>query len=344
MSKMTRVKVTALNEVSTIEDDVPAPAPGQVLVRTRFAGICGSDTHAVSGHHPLLPPPYTPGHEATGTIVQLGEGVTGLEVGQRIVLKPNVTCGECVNCQAGRTNACQTLQWIGCDPSDTWLGAMADYFVLPAQNAFPVEDNIDDYQAALVECLGTPVHAVRIAGGAKGKKVVVLGAGTIGMLCVFACLQEGAERVIVTDLDASKRIRAVEFGANAAIDAASEAFVQDVEQALDGKADLVLDCVANVHSGRQAMSIMRGAATLCIVGVPASDYALPMPYVQDWEIRVQGCANYTEQDIDKAIELAPNLDAKALLGQEFPFSQAEQAFATAASSTSGKVLVYPNDI
>ena len=97
-------------------------------------------------------------------VVALGDGIESLFVGQRVLLNPNVASGDCANCAAGRSNACAQLSWIGCDPSLHWAGAMADYFVAPERNLFPVPDGVDDRTAVLVECLATPVHAVRISG------------------------------------------------------------------------------------------------------------------------------------------------------------------------------------
>src|SRR5674476_429440 len=186
MSSMMRVIAEQIGRVGVSEVPVPSPGPGQVLVRAALAGVCGSDTHAVAGHHPLLAPPYYPGHEATGTVAEVGPEVAFPAVGQRVMLKPNVCCGECVNCRAGRTNVCQDLRWIGCDPSGALPGAMADYLLAPAGNLYAVPDEVTDRQAVLVECLATGVHAARIAGDVTGARVVVLGAGTIGLFAVMA--------------------------------------------------------------------------------------------------------------------------------------------------------------
>src|SRR5665811_1033882 len=221
MSTMMRVVAEQIGRVGVSEVSVPAPGPGQVLVRTALAGICGSDTHAVAGHHPLLSPPYYPGHEATGTVAEVGPDVAFPAVGQRVMLKPNVCCGECANCRAGRTNTCQDLRWIGCDPSGALPGAMADYLLAPAGNLYAVPDEVTDRQAVLVECLATGVHAARIAGDVTGARVVVLGAGTIGLFAVMAARRAGAGTIVVTDLDIHKRERALRHGADVAVDAAA---------------------------------------------------------------------------------------------------------------------------
>lgn len=322
---------------------VPAAGPGQVLVRSTLVGICGSDIHALAGHHPFLTGAYVPGHEATGVVAGEGEGAGRFQVGQRVILKPNVACGVCLNCHAGRDNACETLTWIGCDPSRHWSGAMADYFVAPEGNLFAVPDEVDDATAALVECLATPVHAVRIAGDVSGARVVVLGAGTIGLLAVVAALRAGARTVVVTDLDQGKLDRAVRVGAHGAVPASTPDFDAEVTSALGGSADVVLDCVASERSLAQAVGLLRRAGTLVIVGVPPRPAALPLPVIQDWEIRVQGCAAYTEADFAAALAVAVDggIPTAEVTSGTFLLDDVAAAFAAATAEGSGKVLVAP---
>ena len=322
---------------------IPTPAPGEVLVRSTLVGICGSDTHALAGHHPFLTSRYLPGHEATGTVVALGDGIESLFVGQRVLLKPNVACGDCANCAAGRSNACAQLSWIGCDPSLHWAGAMADYFVAPERNLFPVPDGVDDRTAVLVECLATPVHAVRISGDLTGARVVILGAGTIGVLCVVAARHAGAGAMVVTDLDPGKLDRARRVGAHGAVPADDPAVNERVLAQLGGPADVVLDCVTNERSLNQAVALLRRAGTLAVVGVPPRDATLPMPLIQDWEIRVQGCAAYTEADIRTALQIATDagLPTDEIVAATYGLDEVASAFGQAAADSSGKVLIAP---
>lgn len=340
---MRQVLVAGLGDVTVVDSPVPEPGPGQVRVAITYAGICGSDTHAVAGHHPLLPPPYLPGHEMVGVVETAGPGVDPALVGRRAVVKPNVGCGECVNCLAGRTNACQSLAWIGCDPSGALPGGMATYVVASARNIFPVPDEVSDVDGVLVECLATPVHAARIAGDLVGARVVVIGAGTIGLFSVIAARRAGAATIVVSDLEPVKRERALRLGADAAVDAADRAFATAVQAALGGPADVVFDCVAVEASIRQAVDVLRRAGTLLVVGVPPRDGVVPLPFVQDRELRVQGCANYTDADIDAAIAIAASggLPGGEIVSATYPLERAAEAFAAAALGTAGKVVIDP---
>lgn len=341
MNTMTRVVAEQIGLVGVTESPIPTPGRGEVLVRTTLAGICGSDTHAVAGHHPLLAPPYFPGHEATGVIAELGHAVTSHTVGQRVILKPNVCCGQCENCRAGRSNACQDLRWIGCDPSGALPGAMAGYFLAPAANLYAVPDQVSDRQAVLVECLATPVHAARIAGDLTGTRVLVLGAGTIGLFAVMAAGRAGAATIVVSDLEPDKRERALRHGADVVVDGAAPGFADEVRAGLDGPADVVFDCVSNEQSAGQAVSALRRSGTLLVVGVPPRDFTLPMPLVQDWELRIQGCANYTDEDLVTALGIAHTLPDKEIISEHLPLGEAAVAFERAARYTSGKIVLGP---
>ncbi|PUB24261.1 2-desacetyl-2-hydroxyethyl bacteriochlorophyllide A dehydrogenase [Promicromonospora sp. AC04] len=324
------------------EAAIPVPGAGEVLVRSTLVGICGSDTHALAGRHPFLTGPYVPGHEATGAVVSTGPGVDGaVHAGQRVLLKPNVACGTCLNCRAGRTNACETLAWVGCDPSGALPGAMAGWFVAPAGNLYPVPDVLDDEAAALVECLATPVHAARIAGDLRGARVVVLGAGTIGLLCVVAALHAGASAVVVTDMEQSKLDRAVRVGAAGGVLATAGWLAHDVRDLLGGPADVVFDCVANDRSLDQAVGLLRRAGTLLVVGVPPRPGAVNLPLIQDWELRVQGCAAYTEEDIvtSLAIAVAGGLPVDEIVSATYGLDDVAEAFTAAGADTSGKVMI-----
>ncbi|MCF8610087.1 alcohol dehydrogenase catalytic domain-containing protein [Gordonia sp. HY285] len=335
--------VRPTRDVVVEQRPVPAPEPEQVLVRSSLVGICGSDTHALAGHHPFLDSDYAPGHEAVGVVTALGASVSDLTVGQRVLLKPNVACGQCLNCLAARSNACERLSWIGCDVSRHWAGALAEYFVAPEQNLFPVPDHVDDATAVLVECLATPVHAVRIAGDLTGARVVVLGAGTIGVLAVVAAARAGADRVVVTDMDRGKLDRAVRVGAAAGVSACAADVDNQLRSALGGPADVVLDCVASQGSLNQAVGLLRRAGTVLVVGVPAREASLPMPVVQDWEIRVQGCAAYTEADVATALAIATDggIPTAEIVSRTVPIDDVAAAFAAATADSSGKVLIDP---
>ena len=193
MSNNRRVVVNSMTDITIEVVDRPQPGADEVLVRSSVVGICGSDIHAAHGRHPFVDLPMRPGHEVVGVVTEVGTDVDAGLVGTRVVIEPNLACGHCPQCAAGRYNICAELEVFGCQTP----GGMTDYFVIAADRVLPLPDDMDDRWAALIEPAATPVHAVRRAGDLHGRKVVVLGAGPIGLFVLLAAKAAGAERVVV---------------------------------------------------------------------------------------------------------------------------------------------------
>jgi L-iditol 2-dehydrogenase len=331
---MKRVVVRSAGEVGYVDEPLPEPGPGEARVRTSVVGICGSDLHALAGEHPFIPLPYFPGHEACGVVDSLGPGVSAPAVGTRVLLEPNVTCGACEYCTSGRYNLCEKLVVVGCQSP----GAMAEAFVVPASRLYLVPEGMSDAGAALVEPMSTATHAVRVAGGASGKRAAVLGAGTIGLLTLVAAKASGAARVVVTEPNEAKRELALRLGADAAFSPGA-GVVEKVREELGGHADVVWDCVAAQASVPQAIAMAEKGGAVVVVGVPAADVAIPLAIVQDREVRLEGSAMYTRTDVDRAAELvgAPGFALSSLVTKTFPLDEAVEAFAAAASGAEVKV-------
>jgi 2-desacetyl-2-hydroxyethyl bacteriochlorophyllide A dehydrogenase len=334
VSTMRRVVVYP-GRIAVEAADVPAPGPDEALVRTLTAGVCGSDLHAARGRHPFVPLPYRPGHEVVGVVEAAGPGRTP---GQRVIVEPYLPCWTCKMCTTGRENLCENLQFFGCGYAQ---GGMADYFTLPANRLHPVPDALDDNAAALIEPLSTPVHAVRLAGDVAGRSVAVLGAGTIGLLTLAVLRAHGAGKVVSTDPNLAKRQRAEALGADVTIDARSPDVTRQVREALGGSADIVFDCVAVQSSVDQAIAIADKGGTVMVVGVPAGEVTVPLPIVQDHQIRIQGSATYLPVDYAESAGL---LGRGAVRTADFvtatrPLAQVAEAFELASSGQHVKVLV-----
>jgi 2-desacetyl-2-hydroxyethyl bacteriochlorophyllide A dehydrogenase len=323
--------------VSIIDAEVPAPGPGEALVRTVLAGVCGSDTHALAGRHPFIDLPYYPGHEVVGVIEAVGSGVS-LQAGQRVVLEPFLPCWECKQCRAGRQNVCERLRFFGCAHDQ---GAMATFFTVDVRRLHVVPSSLSDEQAAMVEPLGTPVHAIGLAGGVAGRTVAILGAGTIGLLLLRVARAYGAARVVLTARSAGSRERALRFGADAAIDATAPDAVAQVVSALGESADVVFDCVAEQSTMDQALAMAMKAGTVVVVGVPPAPVTIPLPQIQDAQLRIQGSATYLPADFTEAMRLlaAGEVVIDDIITSVRPLGEAAAAFAEAASGAHIKVLL-----
>ncbi|GAA0455619.1 alcohol dehydrogenase [Paractinoplanes deccanensis] len=334
---MQRVIVSG-DGVTVVSAEVPTPGAGEVLVRTAVAGICGSDTHALHGRHPFITLPYAPGHEVSGTITSLGPGVTGFEAGQRVTVEPFLPCWECKQCLAGRQNICERLRFFGCAHDQ---GGMADYFTIDQRRLHVIPDELDWTTAAFIEPLGTPVHAIGLAGGVAGKTVAILGAGPIGLLTLLVAQVYGAKRVVMTARSAANRARALSFGAAAAVDATAADAADQVRAALGESADVVFDCVASQSTTSQALAMAAKGGTVVVVGVPAAGVSIPLPLVQDSQLRIQGSATYLPADFAEAIRLlvTGQVDVSRLVTATHPLADAASAFDDAASGSHLKVLL-----
>ncbi|GAB2881869.1 alcohol dehydrogenase catalytic domain-containing protein [Streptomyces deserti] len=333
-----RVLVRSIDDITVERVPAPTAGAGELLVRTTVVGVCGSDTHAALGHHPFMPLPYCPGHEAVGVVADAGPGADGFAPGDRVVIEPNLVCGRCPQCRSGRYNICRELKVFGCQTP----GAMTDLFTIPADRVHRVPDGMTDIEAALVEPLATPVHAVAKAGDLSGRTVAVLGAGPIGLLVLAAARHAGAARIVVTDLLPGKRDRALRLGADAALPAGAPDLADRAREALGGPADVVFDCVAREQSLAQATDLVTKGGRIIVVGVPAGG-ATPvrLDLVQDREIRIEGTLMYTADDYRTALTLIASgaVDPGEIVTATFPLEEAAEAFAASLSPEHVKVLV-----
>jgi L-iditol 2-dehydrogenase len=327
---MRRVVVTS-DGVEVVPAAVPAPGAGEVLVRTLLAGVCGSDTHALHGQHPFIELPYMPGHEVVGVLA---------ETGRRVVVEPYLPCWECKQCRAGRQNLCERLRFFGCAHDQ---GGMAEWFTIDTRRLHAVPDELDDRTAALIEPLATPVHAVRLAGDVRDRTVAILGAGTIGLLMLRVARAHGARRVVMTARSPQRRERALRFGADAAVDASAAGAVEQVRAALGESADVAFDCVGEQSTLEQAIGMANKGGTVVVIGVPAHAVTIPLPLIQDSQIRIQGTATYLPEDYTEAMRLLRDgvVTAEEFVTAVRPLAEAAEAFADAENGRNIKVLIRP---
>ena len=202
--------MTAPGQIEFREVPMPEPAPGEALIKIMKIGVCGSDIHVYHGEHPFTSYPITQGHEVSGLVEKLGEGVTGLTVGQKVTIQPQVVCGECYPCRHGKYNLCEKLKVMGFQTT----GVASHYFAVDAKKVTPLPEGMGLDEGAMIEPLAVAVHAVRRAGDVTGQDICVLGAGPIGILVAQAAKGMGARRVMVTDVSSLRLDKAKECGAN----------------------------------------------------------------------------------------------------------------------------------
>lgn len=333
-----RILISSPDVVEVVSEALPDLGADEALVSLLVAGVCGSDTHAMRGHHPQMKLPYYPGHEVVGIVTAVGSGVTNLPVGTRVTPEPTLPCGECKMCRTYRSNVCDNLQFFGCGYRE---GGMADLFTVPADRLHVIPDDMSDLQAALIEPLATPVHAVRLAGDITGKTVAILGCGTIGLLVLAVAKYRGARKVVMTDVLESKRLLARDLGADAVVDAADPDVAARVRQEFGETADVVFDCVSIQSTFDSAVDMVGKGGTIVVVGVPQKPVLVPLSDIQDRQVRIQGAATYLPEDYADATEIIHSgaVNPDRMITSSYPMSAAAAAFAASSGGLEVKVVL-----
>lgn len=309
----------------------PAPGEGEVLIQVKRIGVCGSDIHVYHGKHPYTSYPVVQGHEVSGVIAEVGPGVEGLAVGDRVTFLPQVTCGTCYQCTHGMYHLCESLKVMGFQTG----GAAQEYFPVAADKVLRIPESVSLDEAAMIEPLAVAVHAVGRTGGVQGKRVVVLGAGTIGNLVGQVAKASGAEAVLITDINGYKLDKARACGMDVVVNTHEEALGAAIRRAFgpDG-ADLILECVGVSETINQAIDNARKGSTVVMVGVAGAVTVTNFGYIQDHELNVRGTLMYQKPDFERAIALvaAQKVHLTDLITHRFDFRHYLDAYHTIESS------------
>ena len=268
---MRSVRLEAIGAMALREVPRPVAGPGEVLVRVLAAGICGSDRHMYKGEYPTGRP-VTLGHEFCGRVEAVGKGVTGFAGGELVTVDPNIACGTCPACRAGRVNLCANLLAIGVFRD----GGFADYVAVPAQQAFVLPEGLDPVHGAFSEPLACCLHALDVARIVPGSTVAVLGGGVIGLLMVQLARLAGAAEVVLVTRQASRRALALELGSTVAVDPAAGDVVAAV-RALNGRGvDVVLECAGVPETLQQGLGMLARGGALVLFGVTPAGVEVPV--------------------------------------------------------------------
>lgn len=325
----------------------PVPAAGEVLLRIRATGICGSDLHGYTGESGRRHAGQVMGHETVGQ-VRGGDPDTltaaGLSLGRTVTVNPVIGCLSCESCLDGAEQACPDRRVIGVDPAIS--SAFADYMVVPARNAVALPSGMPEEHGALVEPLAVGYHAARRGRCSPGEAVLVLGGGPIGQACVLAARRCGAERILVSEPDERRAALVSELGADT-IDPRAADVAEASKRLLGRPATLVLDAVGSSATLGDALVASARAARVVLVGMNEPDVALSAYAISTAERELIGAFCYDREDFASttcwAGTAGEHLDR--LVDGRVGWDGAAGAFADLASgaSSAGKVLVLPDD-
>lgn len=286
--------MTGIEEVEIQNRPIPVPAADEVLVKVEYVGICGSDLHYYeSGRigNFIVEPPFVLGHEAGGTVVEVGENVTHLKVGDKVALEPGKTCGHCEHCKEGKYNLCEDVIFFATPPVD---GVFQEYVAHEAALCFRLPENMSTMEGALIEPLAVGMHAANQGGAHLGQTAVVTGAGCIGLCTLLSLKAMGVSTVIVADIIQKRLDKALELGADYVINGSAEDTVARVREITGGKGvDLGIETAGSQITASQLIQATKKGATIVFVGYSASgEMTLPIGMALDKELNFKTVFRY----------------------------------------------------
>ena len=335
----------AAHDLRVVQQPEPAPGPGEVRVRVAFGGICGSDLsyfHKFRVGDFTVREPLTLGHEVAGMVDAVGLGVTRLDVGTPVAVNPSRPCGLCEFCRTGRSNLCRNMRFLGSAAVSPHVqGAFAERVVLRADQCVPVPTKMSLRVAACAEPLAVALHAARRAGDLMGRRVLVTGAGPIGLLCLIAAHHAGAAETVITDLaDAPLRI-AEQAGATEAVNVATHLERMARFEADRGHFDVVFEATGSPEALASVIRVVRPGGRIVQVGMlPPGQVPVPVNLLVVRELELLGSFRFHEEFATAVAALASGqIDVTPILSAELPLADAAAAFAL-ASDRSRSVKVH----
>lgn len=327
--KMMKAAVmTELGKVEITEREVPEIQEDEVLIKIDYVGICGSDLHYFEhgriGDY-IVKYPFVLGHEVGGTVIRTGSAVSDLRVHDRVALEPQITCGECEYCKAGKYNLCRDVRFFATPPVD---GVFQEYVAHPARLCFKLPENVSTEEGALIEPLSVGFHAAMQGEAKLGQTCAVTGTGCIGLTGLLSVKACGASETIVTDLFEKRLAKAKELGADHVINSRESDPVDEILRLTDGKGfDLAIETSGSEIAAGQLIRAAKPGATIVFVGYSRSGMMnLPISAALDKEITFKTIFRY-RNSYAKAIAAVAGkqIDVKSIVSHRYRFDQISQA-------------------
>lgn len=334
-------------KVLVLEDaPTPEPGPGEVLVRVRASGICGSDLHGfLDAEGTNRRDGLIMGHEAAGDVAAVGEGVTKVAVGDRVTVDPQVVCGVCEPCRRGWISICENKRVTGSSLRGFEQGAMAEYIAVAETQVYLLPENIDYRVGAMIEPLSNAVHVVNRADVQLGDVVVVVGAGTLGLCILQAVVASGAETIVVSDTSDFRLDVARTLGATITVNPLRDNLRDTVAETTVGRgADIVIESVGIDATYQDTIHIVRKRGKIMFFGAVQPTVTVDLMPILHKEITILGCTGANDET-RIAIDMVSKgqVDLRPLITHEFSLADAQAAFQAMAdpASQSIKVQVIP---
>jgi len=314
---------------------------GEVLVKVRVTGICGSEIHAYHGTHPYRIPPVLSGHELAGDIEAIGEGIQKFRVGDRVTVEPQIACKRCQYCLSGHYNLCTNKIVLG---TKEWPGSLGEYITAPEEVVYKLPDHVSYEAGAFVEPLSVGVHAVRVAHLAKDDNVLIAGSGSIGLSVLGAVKNYSEGKIICSDVRDFNLDLARKLGAHEVLGASESDFVEKMDQFTGGKGvDTAFVTVGSVNAFEQSLQVTRKRGKTIIIGLFAEKTHIDLSYIVSNEKMVMGVLMYRRKDFEESLNFIASgkFSPGEIITHRLPIERAQEAFdlADKKSENVGKVML-----
>ena len=315
----------------------PTPGIGEVIVKVGRCGICGSDLHMTEDPAFGAGPGTILGHEFAGEVVALGKGAEGLALGDKVAVIPLASCGACAHCRVGEVQWCAQFGLQG--------GGYAEYAVTKPNQCIRLPESASMADGAIIEPLAVALHGVNLAGLQKGDKVLILGAGPIGLAVAFWARRAGASNIVIQDVADHQRDRALAMGASGFVAEPSDP-VESAECVLGGKADLVFECVGIPGLIEQAVSQVRNRGTILLLGLCTKPDTFNSFAMLSKEVRLVTSAFFTRGEYEAALDAldAGAAEPRQLVTDTITLADTPARFEALRQRTHDcKILIAPGD-
>ncbi len=330
------------NDLRIEERPVLAPSEGEILIRVRACGVCGTDVHIFAGDEGAAqtPPGTILGHEFSGEIVAVGPGVDGLSAGNRVCVDPNKYCGVCDACRGGYAHFCTDMTGYG----TTKDGGFAEYCTVPASQAYLIGDSLSYLEAAMAEPVACCLHGIDLCGIKAGSTVLVIGGGMIGLIMLQLARLHGAAIVVLSEPVAEKRALAVQLGADLTLDPNAGDAAKALRTHGISRVDTVIECVGSPGTMAQAIKLASPMATVMLFGLAKPSQEITIQPFDIFKREIVLKASYINPYTQKravALIQSARLDVTSMMCPPAPLEELPEILADPVRRSAGKYVILP---